>query len=191
MKIMKILVACEESQRVCKAFRDKGHIAYSCDVLPTSGDTPEWHIEGDAIKVMLREDWDMLIAFPPCTYLSRAGAVRLYNKPGVSDPERLRKGFEARVFWDRLWTAPIPKVCIENPTPLKCFHLPNASQVIQPYEYGHPYTKRTLLWTRGLPQLQPTNVVEPQGSWTQENRNKSVRSKTFMGIAQAMADQWG
>lgn len=191
MKIMKILVACEESQRVCKAFRDKGHIAYSCDILPTSGDNPEWHIEGDAIKVMLREDWDMLIAFPPCTYLSRAGATRLYTTPGIADPERLRKGFEARTFWDRLWTAPIPKVCIENPTPLRIFNVPDASQVIQPYEYGHPYTKRTLLWTRGLPPLQPTNVVTPQGSWTQENRNKSVRSKTFMGIAQAMADQWG
>lgn len=191
MKIMKILVACEESQRVCKAFRDKGHIAYSCDVLPTSGDNPEWHIKGDAIKVMLREDWDMLIAFPPCTYLSRAGATRLYTTPGIVDPERLRKGFEARVFWDRLWTAPIPKVCIENPTPLRIFNMPDPSQVIQPYEYGHPYTKRTLLWTRGLPSLQPTNVVTPQGSWTQENRNVSTRSKTFMGIAQAMADQWG
>jgi hypothetical protein len=188
---MKILIACEESQRVCKAFRDKGHEAYSCDILATSGDNPEWHIQDDAIKVLLREHWDMLIAFPPCTYLSRAGANRLFKIPGKPDPKRLQLGFEARVFFDRLWTAPIAKVCIENPTPLRIFKLPSPSQVIQPYHFGHPFSKRTLLWTRGLSPLQPTNVVPCEGSWTLLHRSKTKRSKTFLGIAQAMADQWG
>lgn len=220
---MKILVACEESQRVASAFRKRGHEAYSCDVIDPSGGHFEWHIKADAlplingncsfitmdgVKHKIKGKWDLLIAHPPCTYLSNAGACRLYPKKGELNEERYKLGLEAKEFFMRFWNADCDKICIENPIPSKIFDLPKYTQIIQPYEFGHPYTKRTCLWLKGLPKLQPTNIVEPVGPWVCGNadiwkkqankgrvygKEKSAkhRSKTFEGIAAAMAEQWG
>jgi hypothetical protein len=195
---MRILVACEESQTVTKAFRAAGHEAYSCDLQECSGGHPEWHIVGDAKHLAYAGVWDMMIAHPPCTYLSNAGARWLYPK-GELNYNRVAKGLTAKEFFMDLWEAPIEKICIENPTPSKIFGLPEHSQVIQPFEYGHPYKKRTLLWLKGLEQLEPTNIVDVAqstkvaGNWFNKggkDRQKN-RSKTFEGIAEAMAQQWG
>jgi hypothetical protein len=195
---MKVLVACEESQEVCKAFRAKGHEAYSCDILPSSGGHPEWHIQDDAIKVAYREHWDLMIAHPPCTYMSNAGARRMY-KGGVLQKERLSLAENAKEFFMELNAAPIQKIAIENPVPLKVIALPKYSQIIQPYQFGEPYSKKTLLWLKGLPFLNNTNLLtcwEPylqsgaKGASLSKIRGKS-RSKTFPGIAKAMAEQWG
>ena len=208
---MKILVACEESQEVCKAFRAKGHEAYSCDIQEPSGGHPEWHILGDALKAIDGGQvttmdgethdigkWDLLIAHPPCTYLSNAGARFLYPK-GVLNMERYEKGVEAKEFFMKFLNCNCEKVCVENPLPSKIFGLPDYSQIIQPYEFGHPYKKKTLLWLKNLPYLKPTCVAEcPQstkvpGNWFNAGGNdrQRNRAKTFPGIAKAMADQWG
>ncbi len=186
---MRILVACEESQKVTIALRQLGHEAYSCDVQECSGGHPEWHIQEDALKEAYSGKYEMIIGFPPCTYLSRAGAVRLFPKK-VLNQERYQKGLKAKKFFMALYNAPVKYVALENPTPLKIFGLPKETQAIQPHEHGHPYTKRTCLWLRNLPPIQPTNNVEPIGSWVKLNRNKTQRSKTFQGIARAMAIQW-
>lgn len=220
---MKVLVACEESQAVCKEFRRLGHEAYSCDIIPCSGGHPEWHIQGDALKAIkggqvITTDgqahdvgnWDLLIAHPPCTYLSNAGAARLYKKfDGKSYCElcRLNKGFDAKEFFMAFYNANIPKIAIENPIPSGVFRLPPYTQIVQPYEYGHEYSKKTCLWLKGLPNLAPTKIVEPVCSWvsggskdshgnTRKNcgmkfRDSKTKSKTFPGIAKAMAEQWG
>ena len=202
---MRILVACEESQAVCKAFREIGHEAYSCDVQECSGGHPEWHIQGDVIP-LLEEKWDMIIAFPPCTYLSNAGACRLYPKKGQLDEERYQKGLEAKEFFMRFYNANCPRIAIENPVSSRVFEMPPHSQEIQPYMFGHPYTKKTRLWLRGLPALAPTDLVDPIGPYVpagtgRKDRSKygaakrgedaKNRSKTFPGIAKAMAEQWG
>jgi len=191
---MKILIACEESQEVCKAFRAKGHEAFSCDILPCSGGHPEWHIQGDVLE-QLDGGCDMMIAHPPCTYLSNAGASWLYPK-GEINCERYESGMEGRDFFMSLLNSNIPKICVENPTPSKVFDLPIHTQVIQPYEHGHPFQKRTLFWLRGLPLLEPTNILdvgEPTttAKWFNGKDRKRSRSKTFPGIAKAMAEQWG
>ena len=208
---MKVLVACEESQEVCKAFRAKGHEAYSCDIQEPSGGHPEWHILGDALKAIEGGQvttmdgethdigkWDLLIAHPPCTYLSNAGARFLYPQ-GVLNMERYEKGVEAKEFFMKFLNCNCEKVCVENPLPSKIFGLPDYSQIIQPYEFGHPYKKKTLLWIKNLPYLKPTCVVECQqstkvpGNWFNaggKDRQRN-RAKTFPGIAKAMADQWG
>ncbi len=215
---MRVLVACEESQRVCVAFRERGHEAYSCDILPCSGGHPEWHIQGDALIVAYGKcgeaitdggqhirpyGWDLIIAHPPCTYLSVAGAVRLFPKK-VLDEKRYELGIAAREFFLQLFNAPCPRICVENPIPLKIFGLPTYSQKIQPYEFGDPFRKTTCLWLKGLNPLKPTNVVEPIGNWVSAGpkgrpahaviakfRNPKTRSKTFEGVARAMAEQWG
>ncbi len=209
---MKILVACEESQRVCMAFRDKGHEAYSCDLEFCSGGHPEWHIWED-VRPLLNGNcsfrtcnaelhtvnrWDMIIAFPPCTYLSKAGAANLY-KNGEFNKERFDKGQQAADFFRAIWTADCDKIVIENPVPMKMFNLPNFTQSVEPYYFGVPVSKKTYLWIKGLPLLCPTNVVEPMytfqtyplfknsfGKYRQKNR-----SKTFVGVANAMALSWG
>ena len=208
---MKVLVACEESQEVCKAFRAKGHEAYSCDIQEPSGGHPEWHILGDALKAIDGGQvttmdgethdigkWDLLIAHPPCTYLSNAGARFLYPK-GVLNMERYEKGVEAKEFFMKFLNCNCEKVCVENPLPSKIFGLPDYSQIIQPYEFGHPYKKKTLLWLKNLPYLKPTCVVQWQqstkvpGNWFNaggKDRQRN-RAKTFHGIAKAMAEQWG
>lgn len=220
---MKVLVACEESQTVCKAFREKGHEAYSCDVQECSGGHPEWHIKNDAlqlingncefttvdgIKHVINGKWDLLIAHPPCTYMSNAGACRLYPRKGQLNKERYQKGIEAKVFFLQFINADCDKIAVENPIPSKVFDLPKYTQIIQPYEHGHPVTKKTCLWLKNLPPLKPTEIVEPKGpyvcgnseTWKKQAANGIVygkaksakhRSKTFPGIAQAMAEQWG
>lgn len=194
---MKVLIACEESQEVCKAFRELGHEAYSCDIQDCSGGHPEWHLKQDVIP-LLEQEWDLIIAHPPCTYLSNAGARHLYPH-GLLNMERYEKGLEAKEFFMKFLNCKCEKVCVENPLPSKIFRLPDYSQIIQPYEFGHPYKKKTLLWLKNLPRLKPTCIVEcPQstkiaGNWFNaggKDRQKN-RAKTFSGIAKAMAEQWG
>lgn len=201
---MKILVACEESQAVTIELRKLGHEAYSCDIEPCSGGYPEWHLQKDVVP-LLAEKWDMIIAFPPCTYLSNAGACRLYPKKGQIDPVRYKKGLKAKEFFLSILNADCPKIAVENPVSSKVFNMPKHSQEIQPYMFGHPFTKKTRLWLKGLPDLFPTNIVEPTGPYVpagtgRKDRSKygsakrgedaKNRSKTFPGIAKAMADQW-
>jgi hypothetical protein len=164
---MKVLVACEESQAVCIAFRKLGHEAYSCDTQECSGGHPEWHIKGDVLplingnKPFITMDgdlhaivgtWDLLIAFPPCTYLTNAGSVRLRVK-GEINKERMAKAVEAKAFFMKFLEADCQKICVENPTPGKIHQLPQYTQAIQPWWFGHPYTKRTCLWLKNLPPL--------------------------------------
>ncbi len=209
---MKILVACEESQRVCMAFRAKGHEAYSCDIEFCSGGKPEWHIWADVTpllngKCTFRtcdgqaheiDKWDMIIAFPPCTYLSKAGSTNLYRN-GQIDETRYDRGQQAAEFFLKIYNADCKKICIENPVPMKIFGLPQCSQVVEPYYFGVPVSKKTYLWLRGLPFLCPTNVISPEytfntfpqfknsfGKYRQKNR-----SKTFEEVAAAMALSWG
>ena len=154
---MRVLVACEESQAVCLAFRKRGHEAYSCDIQEPSGGHPEWHIRADALE-LLKLPWDLIIAHPPCAYMANSGAVRMRVK-GEIQPERYKKAMEAKAFFMAFYDANCPKIAIENPTPMKLIGLPPYTQAIQPYEYGHPYSKRTCLWLKGLPPLVPTCVM--------------------------------
>lgn len=192
---MRVLVACEYSGRVRDAFAKLGHDAWSCDLLDT--ETPGNHYTGSVLDI-LDQGWDLMIAHPPCTYLSNAGARYLYPK-GILNTERLNNGLAAKEFFMALYNADIPRIAIENPTPSKVYGLPQYSQAIQPYEYGHPFQKRTCLWLKGLPKLTPTKIVEERqstkipGNWFNKggkDRQKE-RARTFQGIADAMADQWG
>lgn len=198
----KVLVACEESQRVAMAFRRNGCEAYSADLQSCSGGHPEFHIKGDCLRLLdggsfRTEDgvlhnvdgWDLIVAHPPCTYLTKAGATQMYPH-GQLNLERYRKGLEAKQFFMAFFNCTASHLCIENPTPLRIFDLPEQTQVVQPYEYGHPYSKRTLLWLRGLPELKSTQIVENYVSWCAVKRTAKQRSKTFEGIAEAMASQW-
>lgn len=200
---MKVLVACEESQAVTKELRALGHEAYSADIIDCSGGHPEWHIKGDVLKI-INAGWDMIIAFPPCTYLSNAGACRLYPRKGELNEERYKKGLEAREFFMRFLEADCEKIAVENPVSSRIFEMPKCTQEIQPYQFGHPVSKKTRLWLKGLPPLQPTDVVEKEGTYlpsgTSKNaytglndkkpRDAKTASKTFLGIAKAMATQW-
>lgn len=218
---IKVLVACEESQRVCTAFREKGHEAYFCDIIEPSGGHPEWHIMQDVLPLLngrcsfktmdgaehrVDGKWDMIIAHPPCTYLSNAGACRLYPKKGQLDQERFRKGLEAKEFFLKFLNADCPRIAIENPVSSKVFEMPPHSQEIQPWQFGHPFTKKTRLWLRGLPPLVATDIVEPISPYCpagtgRKDRSKygaakrgedaKNRAKTFHGIAKAMAERWG
>lgn len=198
---MKILVACEESQVVTKAFRAKGHEAYSCDLLDCSGGHPEWHIMDDVINV-LGKDWDLVIAFPPYTHLSVSGA-RWF-------PEKIKDGRQSAAINFFMWIAQdiCKKIAIENPVSIMSTKWRKPNQYIQPYEYGHAETKKTGLWLKGLPKLKPTNIVEPEyiigkkddkryspthymSNIMGQNERAKLRSKTFPGIAEAMANQWG
>ena len=214
---MKVLIACEESQAVCIAFRKRGHEAYSCDIQPCSGGHPEWHIQGDAIKEAYSGKYDLMIGHPPCTYLSYVG-TRHWNEPG-----RLEKRLDALTFFAKLWLAPIEKICLENPKGCASPTITKYTQEIQPYYFGDKYTKTTWLWLKNLPPLihaktnelfyNKTHTKKPdylyicQGEkskgkkigWVegikgtnngQDGRSKA-RSKTFPGIAEAMAEQWG
>lgn len=221
---MKVLVACEESQEVCKAFRERGHEAYSADIQEPSGGHPEWHILGDVLPLIngdckfttmdgtvheIAGEWDLLIAHPPCTYLSNAGACRLYPKKGQIDIDRFNKGLEAKEFFMKFYNAKCKRIAVENPLPSSVFEMPKASQYVHPYMfYGkdHPYTKKTGLWIKGLPILVPIESAQPIGSYcpsgtSRKDRSKygyakrgddrKNRSKTFPGIARAFAEQWG
>ncbi len=213
MKKFKLLVCCEESQRVCTAFRERGWEAYSCDIELCSGGHSEWHIQQDVLPLIngdcefdtvdgghhvIKGEWDLLICHPPCTYLSNAGARHLW-KNHMLNKERYAKGLEAKEFFMQFINAKCEHIVVENPTPSKVYELPSYQQTIQPYEYGHPFKKTTRLWEKGVPQLVPTNIVEQRestkiaGNWYNKGgkERQKNRSKTFEGIAQAMADQWG
>lgn len=223
---MNILVGCEESQAVCTAFREKGHNAYSCDIVPCSGGHPEWHIQGDVLEILnpmtkydwndyitfetmdgeehwIEGKWDLIIAHPPCTYFSTAGANWLF-RGGVLNEERYQQGLKMKALFMSIYNANCDRIAIENPVSMKIWELPKHTQEIQPYQFGHPYSKKTRLWLKGLPNLIPTDIVEPQAKWVscgnknREKQNQAVckgytnkRSKTFAGIAKAMAEQWG
>ena len=192
---MKILVACEYSGIVRDAFAAKGHDAWSCDILLS--ESKGNHIQDDVLK-HLQKGWNMMIAHPPCTYLSNAGARYLYPK-GKLNKDRYKLGLKAKEFFMALYNAPIKKICVENPISSRIFALPKYTQTIQPYEYGHPVQKKTCLWLKNLPELKPTNIIYERqstkiaGNWFNKggkDRQKN-RSKFFDGFAQAMADQWG
>lgn len=203
-KKLKVLIACEESQTTCKAFRALGHEAYSCDIQDCSGGHPEWHIKGDALA-LIQQDWDLIIAHPPCTYMSKAGARWMYPKAGQLSEERYKLAMEAKEFFMQFYNCKCPHVAIENPVPLKIVGLPKATQSIQPYEYGEKYSKQTLLWLKGLPKLEPTCIVKEHTTWMPSNtsgfakgqggsrgfaHDQKTASKTFEGIAKAFAEQW-
>ena len=198
---MKILLACEESQSVTKQLRALGHKAYSCDILPESGGHPEWHIQKDVVEV-LEDDWDMIIAFPPCTHLASSGAAWFEAKRADGRQQA------AINFFMLFANHPCKKIAIENPVGIMSTQFRKPDQIIQPWQFGDPYSKRTCLWLKGLPKLRHTDIVDPgemityksgrtMPKWYAEawklsplERSKT-RSKTFPGIAQAMARQWG
>ncbi len=184
---MKILVACEESQTVCKAFRARGHEAYSCDVVECSGGHPEWHLQQDVIP-LLKEKWDMVIAFPPCPDICVSGARWFAAK--IADGRQQR----AIDFFMAFTRIDCPRVAIENPVGIMSTHYRKPDQIIQPFEHGDPYRKATCLWLKNLPLLIATNIVEgrEQKCWKEPpgpDRSKR-RSKTYQGIANAIATQW-
>lgn len=217
---MNILVACEESQRVTIEIRKLGHNAFSCDIIDCSGGHPEWHIKQDVLPLLngrcefatcdgaahtISGKWDMIIAHPPCTYLTNAGARWLY-KGGKLNIERYNRGLEAKKFFESFLNADCDRIAIENPVPSKIYGLPEYSQIIEPYQFGHNVTKKTCLWLKGLPKLIETNNIGRPGKkyfqkkdgswrtncWTMEQSKDRAkrRSKTFPGIAKAMAEQW-
>ena len=226
---MRVLVACEESQEVCKAFREKGHEAFSCDIQDCSGGHPEWHIKGDVLPLLngncmfVTADththtqvgaWDLIIAHPPCTYLTVSGNAWFdIQKYGDKAKQRFKDRYKAIVFFMQLASAPCERVAVENPIGIMNTSYRKADQIIQPYEYGHHARKATCLWLKGLPKLKPTEIVDcgeidehghsygassvyavdENGkilSWN-DPRTAKARSKTFPGIAKAMAEQWG
>ena len=221
---MKVLVACEESQTICKAFRKRGHEAYSCDSIDWSGGHPEWHIMQDVITLLngncefktvddaehkIEGKWDLIIAHPPCTYLCLSGQkwcnVELY---GERAEQRIKDRDFAIDFFMQFVNADCDKIAIENPVGVMTRYYKKADQYICPYQFGHPTGKRTGLWLKGLPKLTPTNTVDIEyhisgtgrkwDKWFWESsminplsERSKFRSKTFEGIAEAMAEQWG
>lgn len=184
---MKVLIACEESQTVCKAFRERGHEAYSNDIIKCSGGHPEWHLQMDCFEAIALGGWNLMIAHPPCTHLSSSGARWFMEKK--------YRQYLAIDFFMKLTIAEIPKICIENPIGIMSTRFRKPDQIIQPWQFGHGETKATCLWLKGLPKLQPTNIVEGRENriWKMPpspDRGK-LRSKTYEGIARAMAEQWG
>lgn len=236
--LMRVLVACEESQAVCKAFRELGHEAYSCDIQECSGGHPEWHILGDATKILnpskqfipgdewfgfkfrtqdgvlhcIDGKWDLIIAHPPCTYLSNAGACRLYPQKGKLNMERYKKGIEAKEFFLKFLNADCPRIVVENPVSSKVFEMPKHTQEIHPYHFDPkkrtPMDEKTRLWIRGnlnpliptTPDGVPAGPYVPSGTGRKDRSKYGAakrgedaknRAKTFLGIAKAMAEQWG
>jgi len=185
---MKVLVACEYSATVRDAFRALGHDAWSCDLLPTDGD-PEYHFQGDVIEIMYGKGWDLMIAHPPCTHLSVSGARHFAAK--IADGRQQR----ALDFVQLLMDAPIERIAIENPISVISSKIRKPDQIIQPWQFGHGETKATCLWLKNLPKLEATDIVEGREQRMfrlppSPDRWK-IRSTTFKGIAEAMADQWG
>lgn len=202
-----VLIACEESQTVCKEFRNLGYNAFSCDILPCSGGHPEWHIQQD-VSDILNLEWDMIIAFPPCTYLTVTGN-RWFNveKYGESAIKRYALREEAVEFFMLFVNANCDKIAIENPIGIMSTNYRKPDQIINPYQFGESFEKRTCLWLKNLKPLKPTNIVsipdrikynsgKSMPKWYAEawglpkNERARLRSKTFVGIAKAMADQW-
>ena len=211
---MRILVACEESQAITKEFRKLGHEAFSCDLLPCSGGHPEWHLQQDVFEV-IEQGWDMMIAHPPCTFLAVSGARWMYNKDGSVNQERLKSQNLALDFVRKLMDAPIDKIAIENPVSVISSQIRKPDQIVHPYHFGDKASKSTCFWLKNLPLLKPTNIVEKgdfkewvdkktgktkrQATWYYEALQKAktpaerrtLRSKTFKGMAEAIANQWG
>jgi hypothetical protein len=211
---MKVLIACEESQAVTKEFRKLGHEAFSCDILPCTGGHPEWHYQKDVFEV-INEGWDLMIAHPPCTFLAVSGARWLYNKDGSVNEERFYNQRQALDFVEMLMKSNINKIAIENPISVISSAIRKPDQIIQPYWFGDSASKSTCLWLKNLPKLEPTNIVSKGEfkEWIDKKTNKpkrqpmwyyqalqqaktpaerrTLRSKTFKGIAEAMANQWG
>lgn len=225
---MKVLIACEESQRVCTAFRAKGHEAYSCDIQDCSGGHKEWHIKGNVLPLLngggydfktqdgkrhIVNNWDMIIAFPPCTYLTNAGMCNFTrkNSDNIYRLKRLKNLYESVKFVNDIWQSDCNKIVIENPVGVLSTYFAKPTQIIHPYEFGHSVNKSTCLWIKGVNPLIPTNIVEKDKIIAWGNGNKiskwyretlsdcagnleelsKIRSKTFEGIASAMAEQWG
>lgn len=211
---MRVLIACEESQAVTKAFRALGHDAFSCDILPCSGGHPEWHFQQDIFEV-IDKGWDLMIAHPPCTFLAVSGARHLYNKDKTKNIERWDNQKIALDFVQKLMDAPIERIAIENPISVISSKIRKPDQIVQPYMFGDSASKSTCLWLKNLPKLESTNIVSKgefkewidkksgktkrQALWYYEALQKAknsaerrtLRSKTFEGIANAMAEQWG
>ena len=194
---MRVLVACEESQTVAREFRKLGHEAYSCDIESCSGEHKEWHLQQDVIP-LLKEDWDLIIAFPPCTHLAVSGARYFKEK---REDGRQQKAVD---FFMEFANASCEKIAIENPVGIMSTIWRKPDQIIQPWQFGHPESKKTCLWLKGLPLLKPTNILSmpEKGYWdnqTPSGQNKlgpspqraMVRSRTYEGIGKAMAEQWG
>lgn len=204
--VLKVLIACEESQTIAKEFRNLGHEAFSCDLEPCSGGHPEWHLQEDALVVARREHWDLMIAHPPCTFLTVTG--NKWMKPEFKDrfPQRAQQREQAKQFFLDLYNVPIEHVAIENPVGIMstCFRKPD--QYVHPYHFGDPHSKKTGWWTRNLPALRHTQIVEPQFYTCRDGRRDPLwhveslklpakerskfRSKTFKGMAKAIAEQW-
>jgi len=203
---LKILVGCEESQTVCSELRALGHDAYSNDVIDCSGGHPEWHLKMDIFEALGLQKWDALIAFPPCTYLTVAG-----NRHIPCNPTRWENRLEAVKFVYSLINADVPHIAIENPVGVLSTYIRKPDQIIHPYYFGDPVPKKTCLWLKNLPVLEPTNIVEPEFVMYRSKKNKTgfskygiqgtipstnnpenarIRSKTYQGIAKAMAEQW-
>lgn len=211
---MNVLIACEESQEVCKAFRERGHDAFSCDIQMCSGDHPEWHVQGDVLQYIngncqfftvgggyfiINGPWDLVIAHPPCTDLAVSGAAWFREKQMDYRQQK------ACVFFMRMALCTAEKVAVENPVGIMstCYRKPD--QIIQPYQFGDPFEKKTCLWLKNLPKLEYTNIVTPPPrqqlksgrtmpvwySNAKHSERQKIRSKTFPGIAKAMAEQWG
>jgi len=210
---MRILIACEESQAITKELRKLGHEAFSCDLLPCSGGYPEWHYQQDVFEV-IDKGWEMMIAHPPCTFLAVSGARWLYNKDGSKNEERWQNQAEALNFVQRLMDAPIDKIAVENPISVISSKIRKPDQIVHPWMFGDKASKSTCLWLKNLPKLEPTKIVEKgefkewadkktgktkrQATWyfdalknakTPAER-RTLRSKTFKGMAEAMAEQW-
>jgi hypothetical protein len=202
---LSILIACEESQVLCNAFRELGHEAYSCDILPCSGGHPEWHFQCDVLNI-INDGWGMIIAHPPCTYLTVTG--NKWMKPEFRDrfPDRIQQREDAIKFFMAITNAKCDKIAIENPVGIISSVWRKADQYVHPYYFGDPHSKKTGLWLKGLPKLVPTNMVEPEmyvykdgrrdPMWHVESlklppdERAKVRSKTFQGFANAIASQW-
>jgi hypothetical protein len=211
--MLKVLVACEESQAVTQAFRDLGHEAYSCDILPCSGGHPEWHIQGDVMEE-INKGWDLMVAHPPCTYLAVSGASHMYNKDGSVNLQRKQNQDLALKFVKDLLDAPVDHIALENPISVISTKIRKPDQIIQPWQFGHKFSKATCLWLKNLPRLTPTEIVDKgefkewidkktgkkkrQPMWFYEvfckakstAERRTLRSKTFPNIAKAMAEQW-
>lgn len=203
---MNVLIACEESQIECLAFRSLGYNAFSCDIQMCSGGRPEYHIQSDVLPLLngdctfttvngtkhYIDKWDLIIAHPPCTYLTRAGANLLFDKfHQIKDFERFEKMKQAAQFFYAFFNlTSCPYVCIENPVPMNICGLPEHSQVVQPFQFGDPYSKKTYLWLKGLPPLFYTDVLLNYTSFTSHHGDAKSRSKSFTGISSAMASQW-
>lgn len=208
-----VLIACEESQTVCKAFRERGFNAFSCDIIPCSGGHPEWHIQGDALEAIYSRYWDLIIAHPPCTYLTVTANKWLKDQPErksgtLVGGARRNTQQDAFLFFMEIYNAPCLLIAVENPIGVISTKFKKPDQIIQPYQFGYSASKATCLWLKGLPLLQHTNVVDKgefytfksgkrMATWYSDagalkgEERQRIRNKTFDGIAKAMADQWG